>query len=70
MAVKYPNIPVFNRKYIFTWSIFHGHASLPEGIQTVIPAGYPILPILVPSLSPLDDGFRNQKLKFLMIGEW
>ena len=24
-------IPIFNREYIFNWSIFHCHVSLPEG---------------------------------------
>ena len=26
------NIPMFNRKYIFQWTIFHCYVSLPEGI--------------------------------------
>ena len=25
------NTPIFNRKYIFKWSIFHCHVSFPEG---------------------------------------
>ena len=29
------NIPIFNRKYILKWSIFHCHVSLPEGISII-----------------------------------
>ena len=30
------NIPFFNRKHIFEWSIVHCHVSLPEGILDVL----------------------------------
>ena len=40
MAIE---IPIFNRRYIFTRSIFCCHVSLLEGTQSVIPLSYYIL---------------------------
>ena len=40
-------IPIFNREYIFNWSIFHCHVSLPEGADFFLGSSMPrILPFL------------------------